>query len=207
MGAPLKAGVLAGRSRDFALEIGSLMVSFQYYQLQSLIWSWLADKQAPLERISESLGSAGPLAGRVSMADRLEMEPLLSTSRRVTTRSLESFPFFFLFSFSILKSKSGFAQKKANRKLIENYTEYKTRAVDIMSSNQFSALRTYVRAWRMERVHVSSSGNSAPLVYQLHSPPKPGGELSVCLLRSISQASPKVKYNTYHPHMPVSRCV
>lgn len=65
MGAPLKEGVLAGRSRDFALEIGSLMVSFQYYQLQSLIWSWLADKQAPLDRISESLGSADPLAGRV----------------------------------------------------------------------------------------------------------------------------------------------
>jgi hypothetical protein len=81
MGAPLKAGVLAGRSRDFALEIGSLMVSFQYYQLQSLIWSWLADKQAPLERVSESLGSAGSLAGRVGMADRLEMEPLLTTSR------------------------------------------------------------------------------------------------------------------------------
>jgi hypothetical protein len=81
MGAPLKAGVLAGRSRDFALEIGSLMVPFQYYQLQALIWSWLADKQAPLERISEPLDSAGPLAGRVSMADRLEMESLLTTSR------------------------------------------------------------------------------------------------------------------------------
>lgn len=152
MGAPLKEGVLAGRSRDFALEIGSLMVSFQYYQLQSLIWSWLADKQAPLDRISESLGSADPLAGR----------------ERVTTRSLE--PLFFSFP----KSKSSFVQKKANRKLIEDYTKYKTEAVDIMSSDFCTVLRTFVRAWRMERrVHVSSSGNSAPLVYQLHSHPKP----------------------------------
>jgi hypothetical protein len=86
MAATLKAGVRAGRSPDFALEIGSLMVPFQCYQLQSLIWSWLADKQAPLERISECLNSAGPLAGRVSMADRLDMEPLLSTSRRVTVQ-------------------------------------------------------------------------------------------------------------------------
>jgi hypothetical protein len=43
MGVTLKSGVQAGRDPDFALEIGSLMVHFQYYQLQSLIWSWLAE--------------------------------------------------------------------------------------------------------------------------------------------------------------------
>jgi hypothetical protein len=36
MGVTLKAGVQAGRDPDFALEIGSLMAPFQYYELQSL---------------------------------------------------------------------------------------------------------------------------------------------------------------------------
>jgi hypothetical protein len=37
MGVTLKSGVQAGRDPDFVLEIGSLMVHFQYYQLQSLV--------------------------------------------------------------------------------------------------------------------------------------------------------------------------
>jgi hypothetical protein len=43
MGVILKEGVQTGRDPGFALEIRSLMVHFQYYQLQSLVWSWLAE--------------------------------------------------------------------------------------------------------------------------------------------------------------------
>jgi hypothetical protein len=43
MGVTLKSAVQAGGDPGFALEIGSLMVHFQYYQLQSLVWSWLAE--------------------------------------------------------------------------------------------------------------------------------------------------------------------
>jgi hypothetical protein len=38
MGVILNAGVQTGRDPDFAIEIGSLIVPFQYYQLRSLIW-------------------------------------------------------------------------------------------------------------------------------------------------------------------------
>jgi hypothetical protein len=42
-GITLKTFVQAGRSPGFAFEIGSLMIPFQYYQLQSLILSWLEE--------------------------------------------------------------------------------------------------------------------------------------------------------------------
>jgi hypothetical protein len=38
MGVILNAGVQTGRNPDFAIEIRSLIVPFQYYQLRSLIW-------------------------------------------------------------------------------------------------------------------------------------------------------------------------
>jgi hypothetical protein len=43
MGVVLKAGIQTGRDPDFAMEIGSLIVPFQHYQLRSLIWWWLAE--------------------------------------------------------------------------------------------------------------------------------------------------------------------
>jgi hypothetical protein len=36
------------------MEIGSLIVAFQYYQLQSLIWSWLAENASFTGRITET---------------------------------------------------------------------------------------------------------------------------------------------------------
>jgi hypothetical protein len=36
------------------MEIGSLIVPFQYYQLQSLIWSWLAENASFTKRITET---------------------------------------------------------------------------------------------------------------------------------------------------------
>jgi hypothetical protein len=54
MGVILKVGVQTGRDPDFAMEIGSLIVAFQYYQLQSLIWSWLAENASFTGRIIET---------------------------------------------------------------------------------------------------------------------------------------------------------
>jgi hypothetical protein len=50
----LKAGVQPGRDPDFAKEIGSLIVPFQYYQHQSLIWSWPAENASFTKRITET---------------------------------------------------------------------------------------------------------------------------------------------------------
>lgn len=36
------------------MEIGSLIIAFQYYQLQSLIWSWLAENASFTGRITET---------------------------------------------------------------------------------------------------------------------------------------------------------
>jgi hypothetical protein len=52
MGVILKAGVQTGRDPDFAMEIGSLIIPFQYYQLQLLIWSWLAENASFTGRIT-----------------------------------------------------------------------------------------------------------------------------------------------------------
>jgi hypothetical protein len=54
MGVTLKADVQTCRDPDFAMEIGSLIVPFQYYQLQSLIWSWLAENASFTGRITET---------------------------------------------------------------------------------------------------------------------------------------------------------
>jgi hypothetical protein len=43
MGVILKVGVQTGRDPDFAKEVRGLIVPFQYYQLQLLLWLWLAE--------------------------------------------------------------------------------------------------------------------------------------------------------------------
>jgi hypothetical protein len=55
----LKAGVQTARDPDFAMELGSLIVPFQYHQLQSLIWSWQAENASFTGRITETRTQIG----------------------------------------------------------------------------------------------------------------------------------------------------